>query len=75
MLVACLVALAFAVGSFFLSLNTTEEMIKVAAVGVAGLCAVLSLYFAPWIVKLVILAIPFLWERFSKVSRLGSRQI
>ncbi|WP_159784843.1 hypothetical protein [Sodalinema gerasimenkoae] len=75
MLVACLVALACAVCCFLLSINTREEVVKVAATGLAGLCAIVSLYFAPWLVKLVILAFPFVWERFSKWGRFGSRQI
>ncbi|USR91448.1 hypothetical protein NEA10_01570 [Phormidium yuhuli AB48] len=75
MLVACLVALACAVACLFLSVNTREEIVKVAAMGLAGLCALVSLYFAPWIVKLMILALPFLWERFSKLGRFDSRQI
>ncbi|MCC5899995.1 MAG: hypothetical protein JJU32_19045 [Phormidium sp. BM_Day4_Bin.17] len=75
MLVACLVALACAIACFFLSINTREEIVKVAATGLAGLCVIVSLYFAPWIIKLVILALPFLWERCSKRGRFGSRQI
>jgi hypothetical protein len=74
MLVSCLVALAFAGAALFLSLNTTEEMVKIAAIGLAGLCVVLSLYFAPWMVKILILAIPFLLDRLSGKGILGSRQ-
>ncbi|MBO9999571.1 MAG: hypothetical protein J7641_11290 [Cyanobacteria bacterium SID2] len=73
MLVPCLVALAVAGAAIFLSLNTTEEIVKVAAVGTAGLFLVLSLFFAPWIVKVAVLAAPLTLSRIPGLGFLAAR--
>jgi hypothetical protein len=65
MLVPSLMALAVASLAFCLSVNTTEEIVKVAAMVLAVLCLILSLVFAPWIVKLVLLAIPLLTQKLN----------
>lgn len=64
MLVPSLMALAIAAVAVCLSVNTKEEMVKVAAVGTAGLCLLISLVFAPWMVKLAIVALPLVSEKF-----------
>lgn len=65
MLVPSLISLAIASLAFCLSVNTTEEVIKVAATVLAGFCVILSLIFAPWMVKLALLAIPFLSQKLN----------
>lgn len=75
MLVSCLIALAFAGLALCLSLNTTEEMVKIAALGLAGLGVLMSLYFAPWTIKLAILAAPLVYDRVVHKGILGSRHI
>ncbi|AFY84893.1 hypothetical protein [Oscillatoria acuminata] len=52
MLVPSLISLAIASLAFCLSANTTEEVVKVATTVLAGFCLILSVIFAPWIVKL-----------------------
>ncbi len=54
MLVASLVTLAVAAVATFFSINTNEEVFKVAMGFTAALAALLTLIFAPWIMKLVI---------------------
>ena len=65
MLVPSLISLAVASLAFCLSVNTSEEVVKVAAAVLAALCAILSLIFAPWIVKLALLAIPFVSQKLN----------
>ncbi|PPT05753.1 hypothetical protein CKA32_002557 [Geitlerinema sp. FC II] len=55
------------------SLNTTEEIVKVATAGVAGLCLLLSLVFAPLPVKVLVLATPLALDRISNLGILGTR--
>jgi hypothetical protein len=50
-----------------LSVNATEEMVKVAATGLAILFAFLSLIFSPWFVKLfLVIAILLYGSKFSR---------
>lgn len=65
MLVPSLISLAIASLAFCLSVNTTEEIIKVATTVLAALCAILSVIFAPWIVKLALLVIPFVSRKLN----------
>ncbi len=65
MLVPSLLSLAIASLAFCLSVNTTEEIVKVAATVLAGFCLILSLVFAPWIVKLVLIAIAFVNQKLN----------
>ncbi len=58
-------SLAIASLAFCLSVNTSEEVVKVAATVLAALCVILSLIFAPWMVKLALLAIPFLSQKLN----------
>ncbi|MGC9503068.1 hypothetical protein [Baaleninema sp.] len=73
MLVSCLATLAVAGVSIVLSLNTTEEIVKVAMAGVAGLCLILSLIFAPWPVKALVLAAPLALDRLPGLGAIGIR--
>ncbi len=47
------------------SLNTKEEIVKVATASVAIIGLFLSLLFAPWFVKLAILAIPLFSDKLQ----------
>lgn len=67
MLVPSLMSLAIASVAVCLSVNTKEEMVKVAAAGIAAFCLILSLVFAPWIVKLGLLAVPFITQKLHSV--------
>jgi hypothetical protein len=48
-----------------LTLNTKEEIVKVAAAFTAVVSLLLCLFFAPLLVKLLIVAIPLLWEKLK----------
>ncbi|WP_265263986.1 hypothetical protein [Spirulina subsalsa] len=54
-----------------LNINTQEEIVKVTAGFIALLCLFLSLFFAPWFLKLLILALPLAMDKlngFKKVT-------
>ncbi|MCT7963702.1 MULTISPECIES: hypothetical protein [Oscillatoriales] len=65
MLVPSLISLAVASLAFCLSVNTSEEVVKVAATVLAAFCVILSLIFAPWMVKLALLTIPFVSQKLN----------
>ncbi|MCT7955434.1 hypothetical protein [Laspinema palackyanum] len=65
MLVPSLMSLAIASLAFCLSVNTTEEIVKVATMVLAAFCLILSVIFAPWIVKLALVAIPFVSQKLN----------
>lgn len=59
MLVPSIITFAIASVAVCLSVNTTEEIVKVAATFIAGLCLFFSLFFAPVFIKLLVMAVPF----------------
>lgn len=65
MLLISLITLAIASVSAFLSLNMREEVVKVAMGCVAILSSLLTLLFAPWILKLAIVAVPLIIDRLN----------
>jgi len=65
MLVPSLISLAVASLAFCLSVNTTEEIVKVAATVLAAFCLILSVIFAPWMVKLALVAIPLVSQKLN----------
>lgn len=67
MIVPSLMSFAVASLAVCLSVNATEEMVKVAATGLAILFALLSLIFSPWFVKLFLVVAILLYG--SKISR------
>jgi hypothetical protein len=67
MIVPSLMTFAVASLAVCLSVNATEEMVKVAATGLAILFAFLSLIFSPWFVKLFLVIAMLLYG--SKLSR------
>lgn len=68
MLVPLLTSLAIASGAICLSVNTREEIVRVAAVVVAIICLFLSLVFAPMLVKLAIVLAPPVLEKLKLVG-------
>jgi hypothetical protein len=69
MLVPSLTTLVIASVAVFFSLNTSEEIVKVATAFVAGLCLFFSLFFAPVVIKLVIIAVPLLGKRLQTIDQ------
>ena len=65
MLVTSLVTLAVATAAAFFSINTDEEVFKVAMGFAAALSALLTLIFAPWIMKLVIVGVFLVLGKFD----------
>ncbi|MDY7016449.1 MAG: hypothetical protein SVX43_23195 [Cyanobacteriota bacterium] len=66
MLAPLLFNLAVAAVAVYLTFNTHEEIIKVAATFVAIVCLFLCLFFAPLFVKLLVLTLPFVVEKFRR---------
>ena len=68
MLVISLITLAIASVSAFLSLNIREDVAKVAMGCVALLSFLLTLIFAPWPLKLSIVAVPLIIDRLNRTT-------
>jgi len=64
MIVPSLVAFSIACLAVHLSINTSEEIVKIAARGTALFCLFLSLVYAPWSVLLVLI-VPVLSYRLA----------
>lgn len=73
MLVPSLITLTAALVSVFLSTNTNEEMVQVAATGLAAFFAILSLILLPLPLKLILVILPFVSDRIPGLKFLGSR--
>ncbi|MGK7946467.1 MAG: riboflavin synthase subunit alpha [Microcystaceae cyanobacterium] len=65
MLFLSLLTLSAASISALLSLNSREEIFRVAMGCVALLFALVTLLVAPWALKLTLAAIPLIWERVN----------
>jgi len=50
-----------------LSINTKEEIVKVVAAFIAIVSALLSLIFAPLWVKILIISLPLIYDKFKVV--------
>jgi hypothetical protein len=66
MLAPLLVNLALTGVAVYLTFNTQEEIIKVAAAFVAIISLFLCLFFAPLFLKLLIVTLPFILEKFRR---------
>lgn len=64
MFVPSLVAFSVACLAIYLSVNTSEEIVKVGARGTALFCLLISLVYAPWSVLLVLI-VPVLAYRLA----------
>jgi hypothetical protein len=69
MLVSSLMTLGIASVAVFFSMNTSEEIVKVATACVAGLCFFFSLVFEPVIIKLAVIAVPLLGKRLQSADQ------
>jgi hypothetical protein len=69
MLAPLFINLTVAAVAICLTFNTKEEVVKVAAIFIAGLSLFLCLFFAPLLLKLLILVIPFLLEKLHRIKR------
>ncbi len=63
-----LFTLGIAACAMCLSFNTKEEIVKVATAFVAVFTGFLALCYAPWVIKLVIVAVPLLLDRINHWS-------
>ncbi|MBD2576566.1 hypothetical protein H6G50_02545 [Oscillatoria sp. FACHB-1406] len=67
------VNLGVAAVALYLALNTPEEIVRVAAGFVAVLCSFLTLFFAPWPVKLLLLLLPFAIGKLRRPRSLSGK--
>ena len=65
MLVPSLMTLAIASVAACLSINTKEEVFKAAMGFTSVLALFLTLLFAPWVLKLAIVAVPLTLDKFN----------
>ncbi|MBW4649260.1 MAG: hypothetical protein KME06_11305 [Kastovskya adunca ATA6-11-RM4] len=68
MLLTFIVALVLASVAACLSINTSEEIVQVAAAVTAGICLFFSLIFAPIAIKLMILLSPLFSKKIQLVA-------
>jgi hypothetical protein len=68
MLVPSLITLAVAALAACLSLNTQEEIVKVAMAFTSVVGVLLTLMVAPWVIKLLLISIPFWFNLKTAMS-------
>ncbi|MGF1479064.1 MAG: riboflavin synthase subunit alpha [Cyanophyceae cyanobacterium] len=68
MLFLSLVSFAIATVTACLSVISQEEVVKVAMAFAALLASLTTLFLAPWVIKLLIMSIPFGLDKMSKRS-------
>ena len=73
MLVPSLLALGVASAAACVSVNCNDEIVKVAMAFTAVLSLLLTLFFAPWEIKVLVMVVPLAWERLDYWSRAKSR--
>lgn len=64
-MVPLIIALITGLVAIYFYFNTKEEMLKIAAGFVAVLCMLSGLWFAPLLVKVLVVATPFVGEKLS----------
>ena len=65
MIPASLMSLVISFLAVYLYVNTTEEIVKVVAAGMALLCLFLSLVFAPWAIILILVVSLVIFQVFK----------
>lgn len=65
MLAPLLIDLTIAFSAIYLAIHTKEEIVKIIAIFIATVSVVLSIIFAPLFIKLLIIAIPLLYEKLN----------
>ncbi|NES84439.1 MAG: riboflavin synthase subunit alpha [Moorea sp. SIO2B7] len=68
MLVPSLMTLGIAVVAVYLSVNTKEEIVKIAMAFIAVLFALFTLVVSPWFVKVLLVAIPLVLDNLDSWS-------
>lgn len=68
MFIASLMSLTIATVTAWVSFNTEEEVVQTALGLVSLLSILLSLFFAPWIIKILVVGIALLVERIKYSS-------
>ena len=63
-----LITLGIAALATCLSFNTKEEIVKVFTASIAVLTGFIALCYAPWVIKLGIVAVPLLLDRVNHWS-------
>jgi hypothetical protein len=61
-------SLTVATVAFFLSENIQEEMVKVAIIFLSAIAALAGLALLPWGAKLLVLLVPFIFDRYNRWS-------
>ncbi len=69
MLVLSLITLALATIAAYLSIKTQEEIFKVGMAGTSLISGLLTLWFAPWELKVLIVIIPLVLDKIFSKSR------
>lgn len=65
MLLVSIISLILAAVSVLLSITTQDEICKVSMLFISGFLILLALIFAPVVIKLVIVIIPFILDKFN----------
>ena len=68
MLVPSLMTLGIATVALFLSINSKEEIVKVAMAFLALICLFFALIYSPWFVKAFCIAIPLILDKLNSWS-------
>ncbi|AFZ45221.1 hypothetical protein PCC7418_3099 [Halothece sp. PCC 7418] len=64
-MIPLILALIAGVAAVYCYFNTKEEMLKIAAGFVAIVCVLSGLWFAPLLVKVLVIATPFLGDKLQ----------
>ena len=63
-----LITLGITACAMCLSINTKEEIVKVSTASIALFTGFLTLCFAPWMIKLTVVAVPLVLDRINHWS-------
>lgn len=64
-MISLIIALVVGLVAVYCYFNTKEEMLKIAAAFIAVVCFVSGLWFAPLLVKVLVVLTPFLGEKLQ----------
>lgn len=65
-MIPLILALVTGLVAVYFYFNTTEEMLKIASAFVAVVCFVSGLWFAPLLVKLLVVVTPFVGQKLQQ---------
>lgn len=69
MLLISLILLIMAIGSIFISMRATHELLRLLAVGSALVCSIVGFAIAPWPIQLLIFLMILQLERLYPIRR------